>query len=188
MDYVLGFYIVLFALIGFITFFVSFMYIMSKKFSPLMMKVMSTLHAAIFGYESALIDLIGPRGYKTHVFPKIVEIIEKLKSEDPIIEDLFDAKDAKTAMDKWMNVLKKVNVTKEGEVVEIEKDVYEIKVPDCSMAHPIHDMIGGQKGICPMGLIVAAASSIADEGKIPEIDYSKFYPEGTSTKLRMVKE
>ena len=92
-------------------------------------------------------------------------------------------------MNKWMDVLKKINVTKLGEVVEIEKDVYEIKVPDCSMSHPIHDMIGGQKGICPMGLIVAAASSIADEeGKVPEISYSKFFPDGTSTELRMVKE
>ena len=188
MDFVLGFFIVLIILIGFITFFITFMYIMGKKFSPLMMKVMSTLHAAIFGYESALIDLIGPRGYKTHVFPKIVEIIEKLKGEDPIIEDLFDSKDAKTAMNKWMDVLKKVNVTTNGEVVEIEKDVYEIKIPDCSMSHPIHDMIGGQKGICPMGLIVAAASSIADENKVPEISYSKFFPEGTSTTLKMVKE
>lgn len=183
------FYTVLFILIGFVAFFFVFMAWLNKKMPhPLMMKVFSTLHAAMFGYETALVELIGGRGYKTHVFPKIIETMRNLKDEDPLIMELFDAKTAKEAMEKWMDVLKLVGVTTNGQVIDKGNDEYEILIPDCSMCNPIHDVIDidTQKGICPMALILISASSLADTKKQPEIEYSEFMPTGTRTTLKLV--
>jgi hypothetical protein len=153
-----------------------------------MMKVLSTLHSALFGYESALVDLIGSRGYKTHVFPKIVETIKKIKDEDPLIAELLKSTSAKEAMGKWLEVLKLCGITKNGEIIDRGNDEYEIKIPDCSMCNPIHEIMGDQKGICPMALIMAASSSIGDDAKVPEMSYSTIHPTGTATELKFTSE
>lgn len=152
-----------------------------------MMTVLSTLHAALFGYETALVELIGPRGYKTHVFPKIMETIRKIKDEDPLIADLFNAKTPKEAMEKWMKVLELAGVVKGGSIIKLADDEYEIKIPHCAMCNPIHEIVGDQKGICPMALILASASSVAKIEKVPEMTYSEFMPTGTITNLKFVE-
>ena len=185
------FYTVLFILIGFVAFFFVFMAWLNKKMPhPLMMKVLSTLHAAMFGYETALVELIGGRGYKTHVFPKIIETMRNLKEEDPLIMELFDAKTPKEAMEKWMDILKLIGISANGQVIDKGNDEYEILIPDCSMCNPIHDVIDidTQKGICPMALILISASSLADTKKQPEIEYSEFMPTGTKTVLKLIDE
>ncbi len=151
-----------------------------------MMKVLSTLHASLFGYETALIELIGSRGYKSHVFPKIVEVIKEIRGEDPLIDQLFKAKTAKEAMSGWLEILKVTKITKEGKIVDKGNNEYEIHIPDCAMCDPIHEIIGDAKGICPMALILASASAIVEQEKVPEIEYSKFLPTGTITNLKFV--
>ncbi|MBD3194022.1 MAG: hypothetical protein GF317_03135 [Candidatus Lokiarchaeota archaeon] len=184
------FYTVLIILIAFVAFFLAFMVWLKSKFPhPLMMKVLSTLHSALFGYEKALVELIGSRGYKSHVFPEIVNTIKNIKDEDPRILELFSATTAKEAMEKWLEVLKVTGITQNGQIKEINENEFEIIIPDCSLHDPIHEIIGDQKGICPMALILASASAVGQEnGKVPEMNYSEFHPTGTTTKLKFVNE
>lgn len=184
------FFTVLGILIAFVVFFMVFMFWLSKKMPhPLMMKVLSTLHAALFGYESALVELIGPRGYKSHVFPQIVETIKEIRNEDPLISALFETESVMEAMEKWIEVLQLAGVVDDESKIEKKgEDEYEIVLPHCSMCNPIHDIIGDAKGICPMALIIAASGSVSGEQQMPEIEYSTFYPTGTSTLLKFKKE
>lgn len=162
---------------------------LSKKMPhPLMMKVLSTLHAALFGYEKALIELIGPRGYKSHVFPQIVETIKEIRNEDPLISALFETESVIEAMSKWIEVLQLAGVIKDGKVNQLDENKYEIDIPHCSMCDPIHDIIGDQRGICPMALIIAASGSVSGTQPEPEIDYSNFHPTGTTTVLTFAEE
>lgn len=182
------FYTVLGILIAFVIFFVIFMVWLKSQFPhPLMMKVLSTLHSALFGYESALVELIGSRGYKSHVFPKIVETMKNLEGEDKLIDDLFNAKTPKQAMEIWLEVLKLTGITKKGYIEQKADDTYNIVIPDCAMCNPIHDMIGDQKGICPMALILASSISVIDTELEPEMEYSEFMPTGTETILKLKK-
>ncbi|MBN2151758.1 MAG: hypothetical protein JW839_09950 [Candidatus Lokiarchaeota archaeon] len=152
---------------------------------PLMMKVSSTLHACLFGYETALIELIGPRGYKTHVFPKVMEMIGKLKGEDELIDAVVNAKDSKQAMERWIEVLKLTGISKDANLTDYGDGSFMINIPHCMMCNPIHNVMGTDvKGICPMALIVGAASSFGGQGgKVVEMDYSKITPTGTSTRI-----
>jgi hypothetical protein len=183
------FYTVLGILIAFVVFFVVFMVWLKSQFPhPLMMKVLSTLHSALFGYKKTMIELIGGRGYKSHVFPEIVKTMKTIKDEDPKISSLFESKNPKKAMETWMEILKMTGITKTGHIVEKGEDKYQIVIPDCSLSNPIHEIIGDQKGICPMALILASSTAIADESTPIEIDYSSFTPTGTKTDIHFIKE
>jgi len=117
------FYIVLAIAIASTTILVIFLLYVKKMMPhPLMMKVLSTLHSAMFGYESALVELIGPRGYKTHVFPKVVETIANLKGEDELIHSVVNAKSAKEAMEKWIEVLKLTKISKDAHIIDKGND------------------------------------------------------------------
>ncbi len=154
---------------------------------PLMMKVISTLHASLFGYESALIELIGPRGYKTHVFPKIMETIAKLKGENALIDAVVHANTPREAMEKWIEVLKLTRICKDTNLVDFGDGSFMIHLPHCAMCKPIHNIMGTEvKGICPMALIVGAASSFGNQGKTVEMEYSKITSTGTSTKITFI--
>ncbi|TFF97247.1 MAG: hypothetical protein EU547_04805 [Promethearchaeota archaeon] len=183
------FYTVLGILIAFIVFFVVFMIWLKTQFPhPLMMTVLSTLHSALFGYEKAMIELIGGRGYKSHVFPEIVKTMKNIKDADPTISDIFDSKNALEAMQKWMEVLKMTGITENGRVVQDSENEYRIVIPNCALHDPIHEIIGDQKGICPMALILASASAVTDDIGEMEINYSDFTPTGTNTSLKILKE
>ncbi len=179
------FYIVLAVAIGVSALFIGLLiYVKSKMPHPLLMKVLSTLHASLFGYETAMIELIGSRGYKTHVFPKVIETINNLKGENELIQSVVDAKTSKEAMEKWLEVLRLTGISKKAQLVEKGKDTYIIEIPDCTMCNPIHEVMGDAKGICPMALIVAAASAFVSTDKVPVISYSRILPTGTSTDLK----
>ena len=150
-----------------------------------MMKVLSTLHAALFGYEKALVELIGPRGYKSHVFPQIVKTIKEIRNEDPLISALFTSETVMEAMNKWIEVLQLCKVVDNAKIEETGRDgEYIIDIPHCSMCDPIHDIVGDEKGICPMALIIAASGSVSGDQQTPEIEYSTFHPTGTKTVLK----
>jgi hypothetical protein len=168
----------LIALIGF------FFYVNSMMNSKLMGTVMTTLHASLFGYEKALIELIGPRGYRTHVFPQIVNTMSDLQENSPLLVDLFESTEIEEALNVWLKILGKAKVIKNGKVVKLDDGSYDIVLPHCMMCNPIHEMIGDQKGICPMALILSAAGSVADNTKEPIIDYSTFTKTGTVTNIK----
>ncbi|MBN1215801.1 MAG: hypothetical protein JXA99_10230 [Candidatus Lokiarchaeota archaeon] len=184
------FYLILTALIIISIVFILFViYVLKMMPHPLMMKVLSTLHATLFGYETALIELIGPRGYKSHVFPKIIETIKQLKGENELIDAVVNASTPKEAMEKWIDVLTLTRIAKDAHLVEINEDHFVINIPHCSMCDPIHEIMGlDAKGICPMAMIIAAASSFVYNDKNPVIDYSKINPLGTSTVLKFEKQ
>ena len=181
-----AFYIVLGIAIGLGVFITAFLvYVMKLMPHKLFMKVLSTLHALAFGYETALVELIGPRGYKTHVFPKIVETIAKLKGEDPLVDAVVNADTPEGAMEAWIKVLHLIGISEDAHLTKKGEDEFTINIPHCSMCDPIHDMMGlDTKGICPMALIIAAASSFVPYDKTPSISYSKFSPTGTATDLK----
>ena len=180
-----AFYIVLALLIvTFAMLVVAGIFIKNQLQNPLLSGVMMTLHAAIFGYESALVDLIGPRGYRTHVFPQIVANIRNIEKTSPEYAELLQSKNVYEAMTKWMDILMKSRIVKNGSVVQNDDGTYSIKIPYCLLCHPIHDLIGNQKGICPMALILTAIGSIADNSKEPTIEYSNFSPTGTVTTVK----
>ena len=156
--------------------------------TKLLGSVMTTLHAALFGYETALIELIGPRGYRTHVFPQIVETMGNMKDQSPLFVELFQSENINDAMNQWMHILGEVKVVKNGKVVQKEDGSYDIVIPHCMFCDPIHKMIGDQKGICPMALILSAAGHIADNSKEPIIEYSTFNPTGTVTNVKFDTE
>ncbi|MFW9923629.1 MAG: hypothetical protein ACFFDW_10135 [Candidatus Thorarchaeota archaeon] len=159
-------------------------YVKSMMSNKLLGAVMTTLHASLFGYEKALIELIGPRGYRTHVFPQIVSTMRDMKEQSPLLEDLFKSQQIIDALNQWMLVLKEANVVKNGQVVENKDGSFDIVIPHCMLCDPIHKMIGDQKGICPMALILASAGHIADDTKEPVIEYSTFNPTGTVTNVK----
>lgn len=162
-------------------------YVMKMMPHPLLMKVLTTLHAAMFGYETALIELVGSRGYKTHVFPKIVEIIDKLKGEDEMIDAVVKAKTPKEAMEKWINVLHLAKISEDARLIDKGNDEYQVEIGHCAMCSPIHETIGPDaKGICPMALIIISASNFVKHDKVPEISYSSFTLTGTNTDLKFV--
>ena len=163
-------------------------YVNSMMNSKLMGTVMTTLHASLFGYEKALIELIGPRGYRTHVFPQIVDTMRDLQENSPLLEDLFESEEIDDAMQALLVILDKAKVIKNGKVVKLDDGSYDIVLPHCMMCNPIHDMIGDQKGICPMALILSAAGTVADDTKEPEIGYSTFTKTGTVTNVKFDKE
>ena len=70
----------------------------------------------------------------------------------------------------------------------MEDGSFNINIPHCMLCDPIHEMIGDQKGICPMALILASAGSIADDSKEPLIEYSTFNPTGTITNVKFDQE
>jgi hypothetical protein len=183
------FYIVLGLLIAVIALFVFMMYKIKQQFSnPLMGAVMTSLHASLFGYESAMIDMIGSRGYKSHVFPKIVQIIKENAKSSPLLEEFVKSKDKFEAMQKWMEILKKAGISKDGIVTHDETDdSYIIDIPHCMLCDPIHNLIGDTKGICPMALILTAAGTVGDSSVEAQIEYSKFIPTGTVTKVKFIK-
>ncbi len=183
------FYGVLIGLIAVSVFFVLFVVKLKKMFAGYadQMKVATTLHAALFGYENALVDLIGTRGYRTHVFPKILSTINTLKGELAIISDIDKAKSPLEAMNQWMKLLISVGMVKTGEVTAVGGDSYKISIPHCMMCHPIHEIIGQQKGICPMALILAGAGTIVDSTKDVSMEYSSFSPTGTDTIVKFAE-
>ncbi len=136
------FYGVLIGLIAVSAFFIIFVVMLKKKFAGYadQMKVATTLHAALFGYENALVDLIGTRGYRTHVFPKILNTINTLKGELAMISDIDKAKSPLDAMNQWMKLLISVGMIKVGEVTAIGADSYKISILPCMMCHPIHEI------------------------------------------------
>lgn len=177
-----AFYIVLGIAIFLAVFLAYIFYMLKTKFSPEMMRIMTTLHAAIFGYERALIDLIGSRGYRTHVFPEILKVINTLKDDNAKIMDVFGAETKLEAMQKWLEVIADAKIIEDDACVEInEKGETVIDIKKCSMSYPIHEVMGQKKGICPLALIVASASNIVDDTKEPEIAYSVFTEDGTKT-------
>ncbi|MBD3351980.1 MAG: hypothetical protein GF364_10890 [Candidatus Lokiarchaeota archaeon] len=182
------FYIVLgilLALVAFIVFF--FIYLSKKMPSPLMMRILTTLHAALFGYETALVDLIGTRGYRTHVFPEVVKVMNSLKNDTESMKGVFGAKDAHEAMERWIKIMESADIASECEVLDKGDDTYQIVIGKCSMSYPIHEVMGQKKGICPLALIVSSAINIVDEDSEPVIAYSEFTPDGTKTTLRLKK-
>lgn len=162
---------------------VSFVMMLRSKMPPMMMRVLSTLHATLFGYEQALVEMIGSRGYRTHVFPEIVKVINTLKLESGQISEVFNAKTPMDAMEKWLQAIMDAKVVFNASITNMNGSGYKINIPNCSMCHPIHSIIGEKKGICPMALIVAAAASIVEPDKEPAISYSEFTPTGTTTTL-----
>ncbi len=182
----IAFYGVLIALIIVASLFLIFVVMLKKKFASFadQMKVATTLHAALFGYENALVELIGTRGYRTHVFPKIIGIINKLKDEISVISDIDKAKSPLEAMQQWMKLLATVGITNDGTVTAIGDNSYKVSLPHCSMCHPIHEIIGQQKGICPMALILTGAGTIVDPTKDVTMEYSLFTPTGTETVVK----
>ena len=84
----------------------------------------------------------------------------------------------------WMNILMKGKIVKNGEVIKNDDGSFTINIPHCAFCDPIHKMIGDQKGICPMALILTSVASIADDTKEPEISYSDFTPTGTATLVK----
>ena len=177
---VLAFVVALF--IGF------FFYVKSMMPGDLLGSVMTTLHASLFGYESAMIDLIGPRGYRTHVFPQIVGTMRDMKENSPLFIELFDSQGIEEAMNQWMKIITEAKVVKNGQVINNGDGSFEIVIPNCMFCDPIHKMIGDQKGICPMALILTSAAHIADDTKEPVIEYSTFTPTGTVTKVKFDTE
>ena len=181
-----GFYITLgiAILLGVMLF--GILYMLKKKFSPDMMRILTTLHAAIFGYETAMIDLIGSRGYRTHVFPEIIKVIKTLKEDNDSVMEVFNAKTPLEAMQRWLDVIVAANIIEDSATVRMENgsDI-KINIVKCSMCHPIHEVMGQKKGICPLALIIASASSIIDDTKEPELSYSQFTPTGTVTILNL---
>ena len=183
------FYSILGALVFVVALFlIFFFYVKSMMPGKLLGNVMTTLHASLFGYESALIELIGPRGYRTHVFPQIVGTMKDMKEHSPLFVKLFDSKEIDEAMNQWMKIITEAKVVKNGQVVKNDDGSYEIVIPNCMFCDPIHKLIGEQKGICPMALILTSAAHIADDTKEPVIDYSIFTPTGTRTKVRFDTE
>ena len=174
--------VLLIALIGF------FQYVNSMMNNTLMNTVMVTLHASLFGYEKALIELIGPRGYRTHVFPQIVNTLRELQGNSPLLVELFKSTEIDEALQIWLKILSKTKVIKNGKIVKLEDGSYDIVLPHCMMCNPIHEMIGDQKGICPMALILASVGSVADNTKEPEIGYSTFTKTGTVTNIKFDQE
>ncbi|NHJ85132.1 MAG: hypothetical protein FK734_06695 [Asgard group archaeon] len=161
-----------------------FFYVKSMMPGALLGAIMTTLHASLFGYESALIEMIGPRGYRTHVYPQIVETMRDMKEQSPLLVELFQSKNIEEALNQWMKVLAEAKVVKNGTVTLKEDGSYEIQIPHCLLCDPIHKMIGDQKGICPMALILSAVGHIADDTKEPVIEYSTFTPTGTITTVK----
>jgi hypothetical protein len=174
----LGIAIALGALVAFI------IYTMKTKFPPEMMRIMTTMHASLFGYETAMVDLIGPRGYRTHVFPEIIKVMNTLKEESSLVMDVFGANSAVEAMEKWIKVMEKAKILKDGSIRKISDDEVIINVGNCGMSYPIHEVMGQKKGICPLALIIASASAIVEKDKEPVISYSNFTPTGTETTLK----
>ena len=150
--------------------------------------IMSTLHSSLFGYEKALIELIGPRGYRTHIFPQIVGTLRDMQKTSPLIADLFETKEINVALGKWMHILEVTKIVKNGNIAIEADGSYKIDIPHCMMCDPIHKLIGEQKGICSMALILIAAGSIADPTKEPTIEYSQFQPTGTTTIVKFAQE
>ncbi|MBN1330216.1 MAG: hypothetical protein JXA54_12145 [Candidatus Heimdallarchaeota archaeon] len=184
-DYELAFFITIGVLGLVIVLFIGFFfYVKSMMPTKLLGTIMTTLHAALFGYETALIELIGPRGYRTHVFPQIVETMRDMKEQSPLLVSLFQSKEIGEALNQWMKILGEAKVVKNGTVIEKEDGSFEIVIPHCMLCDPIHKMIGDQKGICPMALILASAGHIADNTKEPVIEYSTFTPTGTVTSVK----
>ena len=180
-----AFYGVLGTLIFVVILFIGFFfYVRSMMPGKLLGSVMTTLHASLFGYEQALIELIGPRGYRTHVFPQIVNTIRDMQEQSPLLEDLFKSTTIDEALNKWLKVLDEAKVIKNGSIVTKEDGSYEIRLPHCLFCDPIHKMIGDQKGICPMALILSSVGHIADSTKEPIIGYSTFTPTGTITRVK----
>lgn len=152
--------------------------------NPLMGNVMTTLHSTLFGYEKAMIELIGTRGYKSHVFPQIVDTINGLGTNSKIMATFKNSKNLDESMQNWMILLEKAGIVKKGKVSKIAENEYEIFIPYCMLHDPIHKEIGDQKGICPMALMLTAAGSIVDKNLEPEIEYSEFHATGTTTRLK----
>ena len=165
-------------------FLVFFFYVRSMMPGKLLGSIMTTLHASLFGYESAMIDLIGPRGYRTHVFPQIVGTMREMRDLSPLFVKLFDSKEIEDAMTQRMKIITEAKVVKNGQVINNGDGSFEIVIPNCMFCDPIHKMIGDQKGICPMALILTSAAHIADDTKEPVIEYSVFSPTGTTTHVK----
>lgn len=183
------FYSILGALIVVVALFLAFFfYVRSMMPTNLLGNIMTTLHAALFGYESALIEMIGPRGYRTHVFPQIVETMRDMKEQSPLFVKLFNSEKIEDALNQWMHILDEAKVVKKGKVEQKEDGSFDIIIPHCMLCDPIHKMIGDQKGICPMALILSAAGHIADDTKEPTIKYSIFTPTGTVTNVKFDKD
>ncbi|NHJ47068.1 MAG: hypothetical protein FK733_04700 [Asgard group archaeon] len=161
-----------------------FFYVKSMMPGKLMGSILTTLHASLFGYEKALIEMIGPRGYRTHVFPEIVNTMREMQDKSPLLVELFESKEIEEALNKWLQILNETKIIKNGIIVQQDDGSYEIVLPHCMMCDPIHEMIGDQKGICPMALILTAAGSIADNSKEPQIGYSTFTKTGTITNVK----
>jgi len=145
-----------------------------------MYKILATFHAALFGYEAALLDFIGARGYKTHVFPKIIEMVATLKDDIPVVRDIMKADSRFEAMNLWLQLLVEAKIIKEGSV-EQSGDGYDIIIKGCSMAFPIHNQMGEQKAICANTLVTIAMSQFIDDDKVPIISYSDFTSSGSIT-------
>jgi hypothetical protein len=161
-----------------------FFYVKSQMPGKLLGNIMTTLHASLFGYEKALIELIGPRGYRTHVFPVIVNTMNDMKENSPLFVELFDSQSIDEALNQWMTIIEEAKVVKNGSLIKKDDGSIDIVIPYCMFHDPIHKLIGNQKGICPMALILSSAAHIADKTKEPTINYSTFTPTGTITNIK----
>src|SRR6056297_2124782 len=136
-----GFYITLGIAILLGLMLVSIVVMLKKKFSPDMMRILTTLHAAIFGYETAMVDLIGTRGYRTHVFQEIIKVINTLKEDNEGIMEIFDAETPVEAMQKWLQVMVEAKIIEDTASVKIDDEGnIKVNIVKCSMCHPIHEV------------------------------------------------
>lgn len=161
------------------------LYMIKKQTSSGMMKILTTFHAELFGYETALVEFIGSRGYKSHVFPEIIKSLDTLKDDSLGIKNVFEAKTPLEAMQKWINVLNNALIVKNASITLNDNNEYIIKTGHCSLSNPTHKILGERKGICPLALTIVSASNIADDTKEPEISYSEFLEHGSVTVIKL---
>ena len=141
------------------------------------------LRAAIFGYESVFIDILGEAAIKNYVFKRIADIISAYLPDSFIYEGDTELTTLDAKLDSYVKTIQKKKFVDFAKY-SMKEDTVQITANRCAFSK-IHDSEAYRKSnvrFCPWGMIGSAILA-SHKGKETTIESCLFTTKGSVSKI-----
>jgi hypothetical protein len=109
-------------------------------------------HVSVFKLQAGINETLGRIGFHEYIFPAVKESMEKTEQIGikPIKGETFEE-----FGNRFIEVLKDSLLVENAKLKKKSENIYSFSLDNCFMAKTSHK-IAGDKGVCPMAMVVAA--------------------------------
>jgi len=133
-------------------------------------------HVGVFKLQSGIDETLGRIGFNDYIFPAIKESMDK--AEQIGIQPI-ESETLEEFGDRFINVLKQSLLVDDAKLKKDSENQYSFVLKNCFMAKASHK-IAGEKGVCPMAMVVAAMMEKYTNKEVG-IQYSNLTQNGSIT-------